>query len=425
MGSKAQKDAGYPIPEEYQTEETQSLCIVIPAGEDFRKAAYAQLLLLGKWWKWKHNEEPESQRAKFTAETWRLLFEFNEDCGGWTVTPEEFYDANKRAIYDAINDVAKQIVSGRTTNISVDDTGTVTDPTTAAPEEELPEDDPETVGDEGLEAQNGGTVRTVDYLQQILTRMFTWYSATTPAVTQQQAEDRLQLLYGFEQAAANTFANYWYTVYMNSSGAVTLDESLLDSLFFCRGLSIATFSKYIFETHTPAAEIAVLEVLAENLTQEQLNTWFNEGLSTPMTKYVTYSCTRIDEESATMNMASAEIVTVNLSGVWKKDHRYRIRASGTFTDSDNPGIIKDAFWSIDTSTGVKTFEGSAVIATSGVAALTQAEVPYSPSHVYNVIVEKTNIASVGILTRNNNPFNLPNTTGTLTFTITDEGEYVV
>lgn len=365
----------------------------------------------------------EAEDSNYHAIQQILIFEEGIE-GGILMSPEEFYEANKAAIYDAINDVAKQIVSGRVTNINVGADGSVTDPTTSDPDSELPDDDPETPEiDEGLEAQNGGSVRVVDYLQQVLTSMETWRSGGT--VTDQQAADRLELIYGFESDAANTFANYYYVTYAGATGTITLNETVLDSLFFCRGVSIATFSRYIFESHVTAAEVPTLEVLAENLSQAQLTNWFNEGTQFPATKYLVYSCTKIATEQATLDMSTAEVVTVNLSGVWKINHRYRVQVSGTFTDSDNPNIVKDAFWSIDTSTGIKTFEGAAFISTGGVVNLTSAEVPYQPSHSYNVIVEKTSSSSAGQLSRNNSPFNLPNTTGILTATITDEGEFTV
>lgn len=423
MTSQAQKNSGYPIPEEHVTEETQSFCIIIPAGDEFRQAAYAQLSMLGKWWRWKHNESPESTRARETAETWRLLFEFNEDCGGFDMTPEELKEVMIEANYIVVNRVAAQIVSGRWNNISVGEDGTVTDPTTAQPDDEVPPDDEDTPDiNEGLEAQNGGSVRVVDYLQQILTNMQTWFAGT---VTEQQAADRLELIYGFEAAAATTFANYYYTVYAGATGVISLNETILDSLFFCRGVSISTFSRYIFNNHITEAEVPTLEVLAENLTQTQLTNWFNEGTQFPAKFYETYSCTKIATEETTLDMSTAEVVIKNLSGVWKNGHRYRVQVTGSFTDSDNPGIVKDAFWSHDTSTGTKTFEGAAFISTGGVVNLTAAEVPFQPSHAYNVIVEKGGGNAAGQLTRNNNPFNLPNTTGILTATITDEGEFGV
>lgn len=332
-------------------------------------------------------------------------------------------DDIRDGMYEAFNRLAAQVVSGRYLNISIDDEGNITDPSLETPEGELPVDDPATPDvNESLEAQNGGSVRVVDYLQQILTSMETWRSGT---VTAQQAEDRLVLLYGFEQANANVFAQYYYTVYAGATGVITLNESTLDSLFFCRGVSIATFSKYIFESHATAGEVPALEVLAENLNQQQLTNWFNEGTQFPATKYLIYSCTKIATEEATLDMSTAETVTVNLSGVWKNNHRYRVQVSGTFTDSDNADVINDAFWSINTSTGVKTFQGASFISTAGVVNLTSAEVPYQPSHAYNVIVEKTGGSASGQLSRSNAPFDLPNTTGILTAIITDEGEFVV
>lgn len=425
MTSKAQKLKGYTIPEEWLTEETQSFCIIIPAGEEYRRAAYSQLLSLGKWWQWKRDlEDPDSTRAKETAEVWRLLFQMNEECGTMSIDYEAWAEAFGIQMYKVVNDVAKQVVSGRTTDISVDGDGVVTDPTTTKPEDKLPEDNPATPDvDEGLEAQNGGSVRVVDYLQQILTKMEQWRLSGT--IIDQQAADRLILLYGFEDTKANIFSTYYYATYAGAHGTITLNEDTLDSLFYCRGTSIATFSKYIYDNHATSGEVPALEVLAENLNPEQFANWFNEGTQYPATKYLVYSCTRIATEQATLDMSTAEIVTVSLSGVWKTNHRYRVQVSGTFTDSDNPNIISDAFWSVDTSTGIRTFQGANFIATAGVVALTAAEVPYQPSHAYNVIVEKTGGSAAGSLSRNNNPMNLPNTTGILTAIVTDEGEFVV
>src|SRR5262249_4320189 len=65
------------------------------------------------------------------------------DCVGGTMSID--YDAwkqaQKEAIYEAANDIAKQIVSGRTTNISVGSDGTVSDPTEGVPSEGIPTDD--------------------------------------------------------------------------------------------------------------------------------------------------------------------------------------------------------------------------------------------------------------------------------------------
>lgn len=119
MTSQAQKKAGYPIPEDHTTEETQELCIIIPAGDDFRRAAYAQLLMLGKWWLWKHDESPESTRAKETAEVWRLAFELNEECGMSCEEIEDCLEASELlAAMQAEIDAAEADIVTNTTNIT-------------------------------------------------------------------------------------------------------------------------------------------------------------------------------------------------------------------------------------------------------------------------------------------------------------------
>lgn len=349
--------------------------------------------------------------------------------GGVFMTPEEYYDAHKRATYDAWNDIAKQIVSGRTTNIAVGGDGTVTDPTTGGEGGEgVPPDDPTTPEiREDLESRAGGAIFLTNKLDKILLDMFTWFSgyvAPSTGVTSQMAEDRLVNLYEFEPANANNLASYWYDVYQNASGAVDLNDSVLDGLFYCKGVSLTTFARYIYEHHSTAAELPVLEIFLESLTQAQLDNWFAEGTAVPSKAYETYSCTLIDPEQVTLNMSTAEIVQVATAGVWKQNHRFRCIISGSFTDSDTPDIVRDFFWEHNTATGVKTFRNSNPFisgATSG--AHNAAEVPFEASHNYNVIVEKTGATGACIVSCDNAPFNLPNTVGSITVDIEDLGEF--
>lgn len=346
--------------------------------------------------------------------------------GGSMATKEDIRDG----IYEAFNRLAAQVVSGRYLNIEIGEDGTVTDPTEDAGGGDVPEDDPLTPDiNEELEARTGGAIFLTNKLDKILLDMFTWfatYTAPSTGVTPQMAEDRLQLLYGFEQTAANTFANYWYTVYMNTSGAVDLNDSVLDSLFFCKGISVSTLARYIFENHSTPAELPVLEVFAECLTQEQLDGWFQEGLSVPSKAYETYSCTKIDPEQVILNMSTAEIVQVTTAGTWKQNHRFRCVVSGSFTDSDNANIVRDFFWEHNTSTGAKTYRNTnPFIAGATDGAHSAAQVPFESSHIYNVIVEKTGTSTQCIVSCDNAPFNLPNTTGTITIDIEDLGEFAI
>jgi hypothetical protein len=338
------------------------------------------------------------------------------------------YEALKAAIkegnYEAWNDLAKQVVSGRTTDFNVGSDGTVSDPTTGDPTPELPEEDPETPIDDTLAAKAGGAIFLVDKLQKILNDMHTWFASGT--ITQQQAEDRLVNLYEFEQAKANVFSLYWYGVYTNSSGAVTLAESTLEGLFFCKGVSLPTLARYIYENHATALEVPVLEVFQENLNQSQLSAWFTEGSATPATDYETYACTKIDTEIITMDMSTGDIVSKTTVGVWKRGHRMLIKISGTYADSDQPDLLGDGMYDIDTVTGVKIFN-SIGFNSSGTANPVQAKVPYEPSHVYAFTIDKSAAGSdaVNQFQKNNGAMANPNVTGTLTIEITDLGEYTI
>jgi hypothetical protein len=368
---------------------------------------------------WQGDEEEKARAIREIA----ALLAYN-DCED-EMTAEEF----KQALYEVGNMWAAQLVSGRYTNINIDEEGNVTDPTTEGENAGVPEDDPATPTiDENAEARAGGAIFLTDKLQKILTDMFTWfatYVAPSTGIIPQMAEDRLVLLYGFGQGSANVFVNYWYTVYMNSSGAVTLLEATLDGLFYCKGVSKQTLAKYIYEVHATAAEVPVLEVFAENITEEMMNAFFLTGTGTPSTAYETYSCTPIDDETVLLNMSGASPVQVTTAGVWKQNHAMRIRSSGTFTDPDFPTIIKDMYWSHNTATGVKTFENAGAFNSSGVPGLTSAEVPFEPTHEYNVIVRKTGSASACIVGRASTGFTAGNITGTITNEITDEGEFSI
>lgn len=330
-------------------------------------------------------------------------------------------DDIRDGIYEAFNRLALQVASGRFTDIVVGEDGEVSEPVEDG-EGAIPVDDPETTEiNEALEARCGGAIALAAKLDKILLDMHTWFASGT--INDQMAEDRLVLLYGFEQANANVFAQAWYGVYINSSGTVDLNNTVLDELFFCKGANLTTFARYIYEEHATAAEVPILEVFAENLTEEQISLWFTDGTTIPSKAYETYGCTKIDDEQIILDMSTAEVPSILTSGTWKANHRFRGICQGTFTDTDNPTILRDTFWEIDTASGVKTFRNSTLFSGGTITgASTAAQIPYEETHVYNVIVQKGNSDNQTTVSVNNVPFNLPNTTGILTIDITDLGE---
>ena len=349
MSSKRQQKAGYPLPADEFTEETQSFCITIPAGDEYRMAMIAQLRELGNWWKWKRDTDRPTA-ATDAAMTWRSLYEINENCeGGFLMTPEQFYDANRRSIYDAWNDIAKQVVSGRTTNINVDGEGAVSDPSTGEGVEIPPtEDDPATPIDETLASRAGGVINTRLWIQRILNDMAAWHFAAVPILA---VPNRLATLYGFDPTDIDEWVTYYWNTDPSPDTVITLLSSL-DSQFFCRGLSSQSFANYALNIHTPTTDRETLFQLAPHLTQELLNKWYETGTDTMATDYLGYSCVKIPSYSFTLQIG----VTLNDPVVLKANHRYQVTAQGYMLDSAD-GDIQDA-WFRKTTTGLPVYNNS-------------------------------------------------------------------
>lgn len=290
------------------------------------------------------------------------------------------------------------------------------------------QDDPETELDESLSSRAGGVKAAVDGLQEVLNAIHGWFAGFTPpstGVTEQQAATRLELIYGFDSALATHFANYWYTTYANSSGAITLNESVLESMFFCKGLNVNIFAEYVYEVHATAAEIAVLEVFIADFPASQLDVWYARGATVPSTDYLSYSCTKIQTEEFTLDMSSSDAPSYTTNGVWKVNHRYLVEISGSFADADVPNLIGDGVYFHATDTGVKSFDPIIFNFPGGVTAPVQANVPFSASHTYAFTVEKTGSSSAGIIARGNAGMATPNVTGILTIKVTDLGEFAL
>lgn len=336
------------------------------------------------------------------------------------MTPEEFYEANKASIYDALNDIAKQIVSGRVTNISVDDNGNVSTPSEDV-ETELPPDDPETPIDESLAAKAGGCIAIRTNLQSMMDAVAAWKLA---GVSQADATARFEEIYGVFPSVALIYVDYIYLTAPTPTVAPTLLEQLSE-LLFCRGVSVANFSYYIYNIHPVAADMPELLLFRDCIEQSMMQTWYDAGIEVPSTDYQAWYCTPIVSETFQLDMSTANFVQYTTSGFWKKGHRFRVQVTGTFTDSDQPTITYDGSYKIVSTTGIKTY-WPLVFTGSGVPTNPdQDNIPYNPNHVYDFTVDVAITATNGVMVigKDNGDFALPNTTGILTLTVTDLGYY--
>jgi len=286
--------------------------------------------------------------------------------------------AIKTGMYDMVNDVAKQIVSGRTTNISVDDDGAVSDPSDALPSDDLPEDDPETVGDESLEALAGGASAMRLGLNLIWSQLSTWYVGS---ITASQSKARLKQIYILEPNETDALVDAYYNARTATQPYVTSFATTLDSYFFCKGQTLQILARWIYDLQTANLQ-DMSGLMANAMTQEQLNVWFASGTQTPSTDYVDYSCTKTPSETITVPLDS----NVFYSGVqtWKINHRIRWTVTGYQTDPQ--GNIIDFWWN-RSAAGVLTFKSNDVMVRIGSTEMVEGdatpnEVPYNTGHAY-------------------------------------------
>lgn len=427
MSSQAQKLKGYPIPETWITEETASYCIVIPAGEDFRRAAYAQLLLLGKYWNWKRDEgDPDSTRAKNTAETWRLLFEFNEECG-----MSIDYDALKQAIsegmYEFGNNIAKQIVSGRTNNISVDEDGTVSDPTTGEPAgEDLPPDDPTTPIDEKESAIYGGATEILRAIEKLLDRLDTIYGSVngTPLVPVATAQEQIKLMFPSDTALMDAAVSEYYA-YRATENIIQFTPTNNDFLnFYCLGYDLFAWNNWLLQySGFNNYKISTCAEIVAALAPAFWNKYFNTGSEKPSNAYLDASCVPMPYQEY-LNVPYASTRTL-LPSIAKGGHRLLIQVSGYYVDPD--GDLQDAFW-YRTAAGVLARSNFTFSHGAGSNMPSDNQVVYNAAHVYEYTIDLFNGASSWSVTFNRNAnMNVASTSPTSGFTIkiTDLGAYTV
>ncbi len=84
MSSKAQKQAGYPLPDPIDGYDLVPFCGLIPDAPEYRSALWGTVMRLGKWWNWEKSYQPGDRSARDAAEYLREVldsFQIGGDCG--------------------------------------------------------------------------------------------------------------------------------------------------------------------------------------------------------------------------------------------------------------------------------------------------------------------------------------------------------
>lgn len=343
--------------------------------------------------------------------------------GGIFMTPDEFKDNLRDGLYEAFNRLAAQIVSGRYTDIAVDVDGNVSQPSESGGDAGLPDDDPATVIDESLAAKAGGCIAVVAGYNAIWSDMAAWHTAGVDAAT---AQTRLQAKYQMNDGdLVFQFVDNYYFLWATSHIA-SYTESILSPMLFCGdGNFKGIVADYIIDNVSATLQENGFKLNAA-LADSQITAWFDYGQQVPSTIYETYYCTKSPDETLLFDMATANSVQRTSSFVWKKGHRLLVRATGTFSDSDNPTIQADAMWELNTVSNAKTFVPLSFNSGGGTTSPTNIQVPYRSDHVYEFTIEKnpsTGTDATIIISKDNGSYNLPNTIGTLTVELHDLGYF--
>lgn len=354
-----------------------------------------------------------------------LIFEEGIE-GGVLMSPDEFKNALRDGLYEWSNNVAKQIVSGRYTNIIVDEDGAVSDPTTGG-DANLPEDDPETVQDERSESKTGSAIRLANEINKFYARISGLFGVdVTPDRPVEDAIEWIENVYmrGETVLPFSDAMNEFWTRRAAAQPVCDFIPGLAEWLY-CNGMTFDSVYEAIYTKITDTDAAANGVGLLGALDSDWFNLWIAEGSIIPSTDYRGYGCTPIPTEILTFDMSTANTVSKVTNGVWKQGHRYLIEAEGSYFDSDTPTLIGDAMYFHDTGTGTKTFAQLNFNFDGSITVPTQAGVPFASDHKYRYTIEK-NVGSGNAsrtVSRDNGTMNLPNVTGILTVKITDLGEF--
>ena len=394
-------------------------------------AILLMLLDYQKWTtRWENLEMSKAELTRYIGDIEDRLMR-NE---GFSMTPDELKQAIRDGMYWTINDVAKQIVSGRVTNINVDDTGNVSDPTTDGVTGELPEDDPATVDiDESAAAEMGGAIAVCMGLEKMFDMLDTKYGNTngSPLIPEAQMTGILHSYFPSDETLLATGVASYYNWRLTQPALNFNTSSTFSRYMYCHGSDKDAFNRYLIDISGYAeSRRVVYAALVEALTDEFWSGYFAYGAKVPSVDYKAASCTPIPVEEFDLDMSTANAPAYTTSGVWKAGHRFLIEVSGSFSDSTGvgeTGIVGDGMYFHTLSSGVKTFSSMGFNFGGAVTPPTQAQVPFQASHIYNFTVEKL-VASgdaAGIISRDNGAMNLPGVTGILHVKVTDLGEFAL
>jgi len=296
-------------------------------------------------------------------------------------------------IYKAFNDLAKQIVSGRVTNIAVGGDGTVTNPSDAAADAGLPADDPLTEINETEASRYGAMVEIGAKLELLLDKADGYYGAAngTPATPLAEAQRLMKLYFPADPVLMDTAMDAYWT-YRGLANRILFDGGAAFAQYlYCNGYQNDALNRWIIDVS--AYSIDKQQIVAnfwEAPSDAFFSHYFSLGAAKPSSVYLDAACVPIEDQV----LAAMVFAVTRNTTPFKSFHRMKFTVDGYALDVD--GDIQDAFW-YRTAAGVNTFTAMTMANGGGITMPSQAQVPYRDNHHYEFVIDWNGInALVGI-----------------------------
>jgi len=345
--------------------------------------------------------------------------------GGEVATVEEICEGVICAMEKSASRFLSGVVGNVEGGITINPDGTIE----VGGADGVPGDDPNTEWDESAAAYLGGAIALRQGIRLFYDKLDTYYGPVngTPINAEPYTKFQINNYFQTNEASMDLAIDEYYLYRATNNRHVFTPTSAFDFYLQCKGANELGFTRWILEVSGyPIAKQENMLLLIAAMADEFWTDYFNLGVKVPSLDYIQASCYPTQDEAWQYDMSTANDVAYTLTYAMKPGHRYLFQASGSFVDSDVPNVIKDAFWTWDTSTGIKTFENM-TWAIGGITAPTSAKIPFDPSHNYKFTIDKDNNGSTngGSITKTNGSFTLPNVTGIIQMSVHDEGEYAL
>lgn len=336
--------------------------------------------------------------------------------------PAQLQGAITEGIYKAVNDIAKQIVTGVRADFTVDAEGNVVPPSEAGAE--LPEDDPLTVIDEKSAAAAGGALAMAQGVNEFILYVDTLYGPTdgAPLTSLADTQALVKMRFATEVTIDAALLEYYADREALQGQLGVLNALDLAGHFYCDqntdnphqsfNLFISLIIGMSVEDRKRYTELVAA------LAETQFSIWYNKGLNVPSSVYHDFPCEPIPDETIILSVG----IEKDTNGIAKKNHRYRIRTEGVLTDPD--GDIQDTWYFKAVGESPIFIAGLFNVTSTGFTNdPTAAQVPYRADHRYEWTFERDDNHVLHLLWSANVQMD-PASTGLLIVNIHDLGSFV-